>query len=130
MITEGLLIYLKSEQVAARGRALGAQPSFRRWLTDLASPRLLRYMERSHGSAMQHAPFQFGPAEGTTFFRPLGWREDTFRSAMVDATRLRREMPRTWLFRRLSRFMPARHVEEFNRMSGTVLLARESRASV
>jgi methyltransferase (TIGR00027 family) len=126
VITEGLLIYLKPEQVADLGRALHRTPSFQWWLTDLASPRLLRYIERSHGSALQRAPFLFGPAEGTAFFRPLGWREESFRSALVEARRLKREMPRTWLWRLLGHVMPAHRVEEFRRMSGMVLLTRDT----
>jgi methyltransferase (TIGR00027 family) len=126
VITEGLLIYLTPEQVADLGRALHRAPWFQWWLTDLASPRLLRYIERSHGAAMQQAPFRFGPAEGTAFFRPLGWREESFRSALVEARRLKREMPRSWIWRLLGRFMSARRVEEFKRMSGMVLLTRDT----
>jgi methyltransferase (TIGR00027 family) len=126
VITEGLLIYLKPDQVADLGRALHRNASFQWWLMDLASPRLLRYIERSHGTAMQRAPFLFGPAEGTGFFRPLGWREESFRSALVEARRLKREMPRTWIWRLLGHFMPAHRVEEFKRMSGMVLLTRDT----
>jgi len=126
VITEGLLIYLKPDQVANLGRALHSATSFRWWLTDLASPRLLRYIERSHATAFASAPFHFAPAEGTAFFRPLGWGEESFRSTIVEAKRLRREMRGAWIFRLISRLMPAQRVEEFRRMSGIVLLTRDS----
>jgi methyltransferase (TIGR00027 family) len=126
VITEGLLIYLKPEHVADLGRALHQPPSFQWWLMDLASPRLLRYIERSHGSALRSAPFLFAPAEGTAFFRPLGWREEVFRSTIVEARRLRREMRGAWLYRVMATIMPARRVDEFRRMSGIVMLARNA----
>ncbi len=39
VVTEGLLIYLTPDQVAALADDLAAQPSFRWWLLDIASPR-------------------------------------------------------------------------------------------
>ena len=67
VIAEGLLIYLQPEQVAALARSLHAQPAFQWWLIDLATPRLLKMMERTWGKNMTagNAPFIFGPAEGT-----------------------------------------------------------------
>src|SRR5665647_384401 len=94
VVTEGLLIYLTSEQVGRLAADLHASPSFRFWLIDIASPRLLAMMERSWGKSVKkgNAPFQFAPPEGTTFFQTFGWRESQFRSAMDEAHRLHREM--------------------------------------
>ena len=126
VVSEGLLVYLAESQVQALADALHAQPSFAWWLIDLASPRLLRIMERTWGRSVAagNAPFRFGPASGTAFFAPHGWREEQFRSTMDEARRLRREMRGMWLWRPLMRLYPARTREEFRRMSGTVLLAR------
>ena len=126
VITEGLLIYLEPAQVADLARALHAQPSFRWWLTDLASPRLLRIIARSWGNTLErgNAPFKFGPAEGTAFFEPLGWREIAFRSSLEEAHRLDREMPMMWLWRFLGRLSSARERAEVRRMSGYVLFER------
>ena len=126
VITEGLLIYLEPAQVTELARALHSQPSFRWWLTDLASPRLLRIIARSWGNALErgNAPFKFGPAEGTAFFEPLGWREVAFRSSLEEAHRLDREMPMMWLWRFLGRLSSAREQAEVRRMSGYVLFER------
>jgi methyltransferase (TIGR00027 family) len=127
VITEGLLVYLTSEQVASLARALHAEPTFRWWLFDLASPRLLRMMQRMWGRSVHrgNAPFLFGPAEGTGFFKPFGWRERVYRSSMDEARRLRREMPGMWLWRLIGRLSSARRREEARRMSGIVMLERE-----
>ena len=127
VVTEGLLIYLTAEQVTALARDLHAQPSFRYWLIDLANPRLLTYMNRTWGKGVQqgNAPFRFAPSEGTAFYRPLGWREEQFRSSMEEARRLHREMRMMWLWRLIGRLYSKRVQEEFRRMSGIVLLERE-----
>lgn len=125
-VTEGLLIYLGAEQVAALARDLHAVPSFRWWLVDLAHPRLLARMTKMWGKSLSagNAPFRFAPAEGTDFFRPLGWREAAFRSTFEEANRLRREMRMAWLWRLLARLSPERKREEIRRFAGVVLLER------
>jgi len=126
IVTEGLLIYLTPEQVANLARDLAQQPSFRWWLIDLSSPRLLKIMQRSWGNAVTkgNAPFKFAPPEGTDFFRKYGWREVEFRSGMQEATRLHREMTMMPFWRFLMNFYPAKSRKEFKRMSGYVLLDR------
>lgn len=126
VVTEGLLIYLADEQVAALATELHSQPSFRWWLIDLASPRLLQIMSRTWGRTLAagNAPFRFAPPNGTGFFLALGWRELSYRSALEEARRLHREMPMMWLWRFLNRLSPASRQEEFRRFSGFVVLER------
>ena len=125
--TEGLLIYLDTDEVTSLANDLHAQPAFRWWLIDVASPRLLKMMKRMWGkqASQAAAPFKFAPAEGTTFFRPLGWREIEFRSNMEEAHRLGREMRMAWLWRFLFRLYPKRLQEEFRRFAGVALLERD-----
>lgn len=124
VVTEGLLIYLTEEQVGELAADLRSVPGFRRWLIDLASPRLLEIMRKYWGRDVERgqAPFRFAPAEGTKFFERFGWREVVFRSTLEEARRLRREMRMMWLWRALSIFSSARRRAEFRRFSGMVLL--------
>jgi len=126
VVSEGLLIYLTPEQVAALATDLHAQPSFAGWLFDLASPQLLKRMEKTWGNRMAEsgAPFQFAPAAGTEFFRPYGWREAQFRSTWDEAQRLHRTMKGAWFWSFVGRFYPQRVREGFRRFSGNVLLER------
>ncbi|HET6680695.1 MAG TPA: SAM-dependent methyltransferase [Gemmatimonadaceae bacterium] len=126
VVTEGLLIYLTSEQVASLAAALHAVPAFESWLFDLCSPPLLKLMRRSWGAATErgNAPFQFAPAEGTDFFRPFGWQEEQFRSTGDEAYRLGREMRMAWFWRPVARLMPERKREEYRRYAASVLLRR------
>jgi methyltransferase (TIGR00027 family) len=126
VVTEGLLIYLTDEQVASLASELHRQASFKWWLLDLASPRLLQILDKSWGPKLAegNAPFRFGPPNGTEFFRPLGWRELSYRSALEEAHRLGREMPLMWFWRLLGKLSPADRREEYRRISGYVLLER------
>lgn len=126
IITEGLLVYLEPQVVAQLASDLHRPPSFSWWLLDIASPRLLKYISRKWGKALQkgNAPFKFAPAESTKFFEPYGWRELTFRQPSEDARRLKREMKGVRFWRLVMRFYPRRIREELKRMAGNVLLER------
>jgi methyltransferase (TIGR00027 family) len=127
VVTEGLLVYLTPEQVSSLATDLYAQKSFRWWLIDIVRPKLLQMINRQWGAALRggNAPFRFAPAEGTAFFKPLGWREIEFRSNGEEARRLHREMRGMWLFRFIMRFYSKARREEMKGLAGTVLLARD-----
>ncbi|MFY9562278.1 MAG: SAM-dependent methyltransferase [Terriglobales bacterium] len=125
VITEGLLGYLQSEQVVRLASDLSAQPSFRWWLIDLASPDLLKRINKTWGKSLQRAPLIFGPAEGTKFFEPCGWREKEYRSTFDESLRLNRTMRFARFFRLIGRFYPKKMRERFKRFSGIVLFERK-----
>src|SRR5437016_6689366 len=127
VVSEGLLIYLTSEQVAALAADLAVPASFRWWLIDLASPALLKMMEQTWGRAVAagNAPFQFAPAEGTGFFGPYGWREAEYRSTWDESLRLKRSMRFARLWSLVGRFAPKKRRAAWRRFSGIVL--REGR---
>jgi methyltransferase (TIGR00027 family) len=130
VISEGLLIYLTASQVADLARELRGIADVRWWLFDLASPLLLKYLEKRWAPRLRegNAPMQFGPAEGTAFFAPYGWREAEFRSTWDEAWRLDRTMPMAWLWKLLSKLQSKKKFEAGRRMSGIVLLAAASPA--
>jgi methyltransferase (TIGR00027 family) len=126
VITEGLLIYLEYDDVRGLARDLASARGFRWWITDIAHPRLLKMMAKTWGKAVAagNAPFKFAPEEGTRFFEPLGWHESEFRSSLVEAKRINREMKGAWLRGLLYRLSPERIKETFKRFAGVVLLEK------
>jgi methyltransferase (TIGR00027 family) len=126
VVSEGLLIYLAPEDASALAAALHAYPAFRWWLTDLASPRLLKWMQRAWGKQVGrgNAPFQFAPAEGSRFFERYGWREVAWRGTMDEARRLRRDMLQMRIARLWIRLLPRKVREAWRRFSGYLLLER------
>lgn len=92
ILTEGLLVYLSAEEVAALARDLAAGSHFQRWIMDLGSPGLLRMMQRTTGKQLSKvgAPFKFAPAEGPAFFTPHGWEPLEVRGLLKTATQFKR----------------------------------------
>jgi methyltransferase (TIGR00027 family) len=123
ILTEGLLIYLSEEEVAALAEDLAAPPSFRRWVIDLASPGLLRLLQRTIGRKLSQAsaPLKFGPKEGPGFFARAGWQPAEVRSLLKTAARLKRVS----LWMRLMALLPESSGEQGSRpWSGICLLAK------
>jgi hypothetical protein len=59
---------------------------------DLASPGLLRRMQRTTGKQLSKvgAPFKFAPPEGPAFFTPHGWEPLGVKGLLKTATRFKR----------------------------------------
>ena len=128
VIAEGLLVYLKPEDVTSLATDLAAQRSFRWWLIDLGSPVLLQFLKRTWGNQLRsgNAPMLFAPAEGTAFFAPAGWAEAEYRPILDEALRLERAPKMAWLWRLIAMFASKKRKAEFKRFSGVVLLTRSS----
>ena len=62
-VSEGLLVYLSAEQVGALADDLHAPGSFRWWIIDLASPVLLKRLQKTYGPSLAgaNAVMQFAP---------------------------------------------------------------------
>jgi methyltransferase (TIGR00027 family) len=91
VITEGLLVYLDSEDVAELARDLAAPASFRSWILDVISPASLTMLRKPlHRELSQTAPFKFAPPEGPDFFVPYGWTPVAVHSLLKNAARLKR----------------------------------------
>src|SRR5271154_2110547 len=126
ILSEGLLVYLPDEDVLALASDLRAVPSFRWWVIDLVSPKLLAMLNRRWGGTLEtaRAPLRFAPAEGTRFFERAGWREREFRGTFDEGLRLKRHLRGAWLFHLLGRLGSPQRREEMRRMGGIVLLER------
>ena len=91
IITEGLLVYLSRDEASALGRDLAAQATFRDWAIDLASPGLLRMLQKQLPELEQAgSPLKFGPEEGPAFFVPTGWKPVEVYSMLKTAARIKR----------------------------------------
>jgi methyltransferase (TIGR00027 family) len=92
IISEGLIIYLTDDEVRSLAFDLSAHETFQHWVLDLASPPLLRMLQKTIGKPLEEAaaPLQFGPAEGPEFFRSSGWKPVAERSMFHTAGKLKR----------------------------------------
>ncbi|NUP13865.1 MAG: class I SAM-dependent methyltransferase [Polyangiaceae bacterium] len=91
VVTEGFLVYLEDEAVRRIAASLAARPEIRTWVTDIASPEVLRRLGRLTRKTMgDDARFQFAPPNGVAFFEPLGFRAVSHASLFHEAARVRR----------------------------------------
>ncbi|MEA3201548.1 MAG: hypothetical protein QOE90_2976 [Thermoplasmata archaeon] len=88
VVTEGLLVYLREEDVRGLSAALRARTGVGSWAFDLLSPQIARYTSRS--AALENAPLRFAPDDGVAWFEREGWRVAEVRDAMREAVRTRR----------------------------------------
>jgi methyltransferase (TIGR00027 family) len=126
IVSEGLILYLTTEEVGSLATDLAAHDSFHYWLLDLASPALLRLMQKKMGKSFEEAaaPFKFAPPEGPEFFSKFGWNPVGVRSMFHTAGRLKR-LPLTMSF-----FYHLQKSEDFQTKrpwAGTCLLERSKR---
>ena len=124
VVTEGLLIYLTHDDVAALAEDLHATPHFRWWIADFLTSELLEWLLKRQfktfatGSVRMH----FAPPGGVAYFERFGWRPHTVRKMTVESRRLKRQMPRAWLFRLLSALSPKRVREQYSKFESYFLL--------
>src|SRR5438067_11739580 len=87
IITEGLVIYLTAEAAGALAEDLARARAFERWLLDIASPGLLRMLQRkTHAQFGQAvASLKFAPKDGPQFFARYGWDPVDVRSMLKTA---------------------------------------------
>jgi methyltransferase (TIGR00027 family) len=125
VVSEGLLIYLGAEDVAALARDLAALPQAKLWLTDLSAPILLKWMSGRWGKVVAEggAPFRFAPENGTQFFEPFGWKEREFLRTMETAVQLKRTPQFMWLYGLLGLLMSQEKKEQWAKV-GYALLER------
>jgi methyltransferase (TIGR00027 family) len=124
VITEGLLIYLKAEDVATLAKDLA--PHFSHWVAELTSPGLLKRLQSVIGRPLDEAraPLQFGPEEGPEFFTPYGWTPVEVHSMFKTAVKLRRAPILMWPFA----LIPESNGRQGNRPWSGVCLFKSTRA--
>lgn len=98
VLTEGLLIYLKEEEVASLAGDLQDTPNVRRWILDMQSRSLQMALQRGLAEMMGDALVRLGfaPRSGPGFFTELGWQLSEAHSMLRAAHSLQR-LPPGWI---------------------------------
>lgn len=128
VITEGLLIYLTQEDVASLAQDLHAMPHFQRWIADALTTELFEWLLKKQfktfatGSVQMH----FAPPGGLAYFERFGWRPRTVRRISVESRRLKRTMPRAWVFRLIGALAPKRVRERFSKFEAYLFALERS----
>jgi methyltransferase (TIGR00027 family) len=99
VLTEGLIPYWSTDEVALLADDLRAQHAFRYWIVDYFAPMAKRYRVRiGLRMHMQNALFRFDPDDYFAFFRRQGWALKDIRYIIDEAAKLNRplEGPRSF----------------------------------
>lgn len=125
VLTEGVVPYLKNEDVAALADDLRARPAVVGWIAEYFAERALQARQRRMGKATQNAPFQFRPPEWWSFFAAHGWKPDQARYLFVEGEKLKRPFPAPLSLRvllKISRFFIKKdEANEMMKMMGYIL---------
>jgi methyltransferase (TIGR00027 family) len=124
VVTEGLLVYLRPDQVEQLAIDVHQQPECQWWLTDLVGPRVLPVLRNVWAPRLPALSFHFAPADSAGFFARTGWREIAFHSAREEARRLKRPLPMSCLARLGLVLGTPSFREEFRRLAGVASLTR------
>lgn len=125
IMSEGLVLYLAEEEVGSLATDLAAHEPFHYWLLDLASPALVRLMQKKMGKSFVEADaqFKFAPTDGPEFFSKFGWTPTESRSMFHTAGRLKR-LPLLMSF--FYHLQKSEDFQEKRPWSGACLLERQN----
>jgi methyltransferase (TIGR00027 family) len=122
VLTEGVIPYLKNEDVKNLGLELCHHPEIKFWLAEYLSPLALQFLLREKTKKiMKNSPFQFNPPSWFEFFKESGWKEErTLYFSEVGATLNRKPKLALWM-KILGMLAPKERLEQFKKMSGYTL---------
>jgi methyltransferase (TIGR00027 family) len=127
VLTEGVVPYLREEQVAALAQDLRARPEFALWIVEYFSEFSYRYLKRATQSAqMLNSPFRFFPSSWMEFFRERGWERSQLRFYGEVARRFNRQPPLPFIAKLIMRFMSKERIAQMQSLSGYLLLSRRA----
>ncbi|MGH7327600.1 MAG: class I SAM-dependent methyltransferase, partial [Polyangiaceae bacterium] len=119
ILTEGVLVYLSENEVAALADDLRASRRVRTWIVDHSARFLNRTVRARVGrSHLKNAPMRFQPENWEQFFRAHGWRAAEWRYLPIEGERLGRPLPLPWWFVPVHAALPRRAREAIRRMMG------------
>jgi hypothetical protein len=98
-------------------------PSFRFWVAEYFSSRLLRMMKSpGRRRQMKNAPILFSPSDWFDFLRAQGWVAKEIRYLPEESERLGRSVPLPVWVHFIKRFLPQSAQAEFQKNTGYALL--------
>jgi O-methyltransferase involved in polyketide biosynthesis len=126
-LTEGLLAYLKKEEVEKLATVLHKYSNFTYWISDISRPKALIKMKKYYSKYLKAADamMHFAPENGTGFYKPLGWICEDYRSAYEEGRKINRKMMFDWILRFYAKAIPPLYrkiMKDYD--AGMVLLRR------
>jgi methyltransferase (TIGR00027 family) len=131
VLTEGVVPYLKEDQVASLAKDLHAQKNIHWWIAEYYSPQIyFHFKTRQRRVQMKNAPFCFFPANWFDFFRAYGWEPSDVRYLPEEAQKLGRRMPLPWWARWLLRCASKERASKHLKLVGYVIFTKTNPLSL
>ncbi len=124
VLTEGVVLYLRTQEAALLADELRTHRPFRYWIVDYFSPATRRFgMRMGMRMNMQNAPFRFDPDDYFAFFRRHGWAPREIRYLSDEAKKLNRplEGPLKMQLLLMRLFMSKSHRDALDKSAAYVL---------
>jgi methyltransferase (TIGR00027 family) len=126
VITEGVLLYLDSEQATDLSKDLLATPTVKYWIQDYRNQSLDDWAPpQIRDSLKDSSPFKFNPDNWLAFFEAHGWETKDFILAAEVALRAWRPFPYPFPWNILTRLAPSTNRKGWSHANGYVLFGRK-----
>lgn len=123
VLTEGVIPYLREDQVDSLCIDLRRNSRFRYWIAEYHSKDMYKHLgNKRKKREMGNTPFQFFPKNWNGFFDERGWQENKTIYLAEKAKLLGRDFPMPWWGKLLHSILPKSELDKFNKMSGFMLL--------
>lgn len=117
VVAEGLLMYLKKDDVISLAEDLHREEHFHWWIADVITPRLHEAMKNSFKErAAGDVYVEFALEEGPGFFAKYGWKATAAQTMSEEGRRLKREPYRPWALNLARSIIPKKILERHGKM--------------
>jgi methyltransferase (TIGR00027 family) len=121
IISEGVVIYLSSDDAAELSQDLFAVPSFHFWIQDYRQYATKQRIPNSMKRLFKDSPFRFDKDDWLSFFVGHGWKIGEQVLAYHESLRVKRPFPAIFPWSYLMRVAPKKLQEKWRNASGYVL---------
>ena len=126
VLTEGVLPYLKNEEVSQLAKDLFEANSIDSWIHDYRNGGYVRTTPSSFRKHLKSSPFVFDVDDWFLFFEKYGWSPFEIIKTNEEAERIHRPIPVPFPWNIISRFIPTKISGRIMSRSGYVLMKRSS----
>lgn len=130
VLTEGVLPYLKNEEVSQLAKDLFEVKAIHFWIHDYRNGGFVRTTPSSFRRHLKSSPFVFDVDDWFLFFEKYGWVPSQLIKTNEEAERIRRPIPVPFPWNIISQFIPTKISGKIMSRSGYVLMKRSSMDSI
>ncbi|MGY3803894.1 class I SAM-dependent methyltransferase [Pigmentibacter ruber] len=126
LLSEGVISYLKEEDVALLSQDLISYSNFNYWIQDCYTLNMYKVFPKRWKKNMNSSPFQFFPKDWFDFFVKHGWSKNEFISFLAEGKKMGRLTPMPFPFNVVNFFLSILSYNPFEDLYGAVLFSKKN----